>query len=349
LNISQKHIVFLTPGFATSEKDSTNIPALQVYLKSLKETQPNLKISLLSFQFPFSNKTYKWHGITIIPLNGKNKYYKKLWTWYKALQTLKKIHNVTPISTVHSFWIGECSFIGNRFSKKHNINHIVTAMGQDVLPKNSYAKYLQNSKAKIVTLSKNHQYVLSKNYNLKSKIIYWHLDTKSFPKLQKSTIDILGVGALNEVKNFSNFISIISILVKSLPNLKVEIIGKGTMRTKLEKQIEDLKLTKNINLIGQLPRQDVLIKMSQTKILLHTSNYESFGYVFSEALFSGMQVVSYNVGNAQPLVQWKICNSKKEIIEALKATFNEPKKNKERIILTPKNSCVNSYLKMYNE
>ena len=58
MKIKNSHIVFLTPGFAESEKDSTTIPALQVYLKNLKKKLPKTKMTIITFQFPFINKVY---------------------------------------------------------------------------------------------------------------------------------------------------------------------------------------------------------------------------------------------------------------------------------------------------
>lgn len=349
MNIKKPHIVFLTPGFAESEIDSTTIPALQVHLKSLRKARPGTKMTLLSFQFPFSKKTFDWHGIEVIPLNGRNKHYKKFWTWKKALQSLKKIHNENPITTIHSFWIGECSLIGSRFSKKHSIKHITTVMGQDVNLGNRYVKPMINTSTEIVTLSENHKSALFKNYTLDSTIISWDLDTESFPELQENTINILGIGSLNEVKNYSIFIVLISELITAFPNLKVEIIGEGVIRAQLEKQLRDLNLNKNITLIGQLPREAVLKKMSQASLLLHTSTSESFGFVFLEALYAGMYIVSFNVGIAKPMQKWRVCSTQNEMTEACEDFLTLSRKGKERVSFIRENTCVSSYLKLYDE
>ena len=343
------HIVFLTPGFAASEKDSTTIPALQVYLKTLRNTLPEVKMTLISFQFPFTKTTYDWNGITVLPLNGKNKRIKKLWTWKKASRRLKELHRKHPVTCVHSFWIGEASMIGTKFSNKYNIKHIVTVMGQDASDGNSYAERLQHTNTILVTLSKNQQELLTKNYRLESIIIPWNLDTSSFPKLQDTTIDILGVGSLHTVKNYINFIDIISILAKEFPKLKACIIGEGTEKKVLQTQIELLQISNNVVLFGQLPRQDVLLKMSRSNILLHTSTYESFGFVFPEALYSGMQLVSKDVGIATEIPEWKICDTKEIMIKACKSFLNTKKTLKKRVLLHKENTCVNSYKSLYNE
>ena len=120
------HIVFLTPGFAESESDSTTIPALQIYLKELSSRLSDTKLTLISFQFPFHSKPYPWNGITVIPLNGQNSRLKKYKTWTKARETLEKLHQRHKIDVIHSFWIGECTRIGSLFSKGLGIKHVVS-------------------------------------------------------------------------------------------------------------------------------------------------------------------------------------------------------------------------------
>ncbi|EDP97357.1 glycosyl transferase [Kordia algicida OT-1] len=344
----KQHIVFLTPGFAKSEVDSTTIPALQVFLKSMRNALPEAKLTLLAFQFPFTRKKYNWHGIEIIPLDGRNKKFQKLLIWRKARRTLQKLHKKEKIDTIHSFWIGECSRVGQKFAKKHKVNHVVTVMGQDASIKNSYAKNLMNSNVKMVTLSENHQAKLTKTYNLNSTIIPWHLDVSEFPPLTESTIDILGVGSLNTIKNYVDFIDVISAVAKTHKNLKVTIIGDGSMRSELETKIKNLQLENTISLLGELPRTEVLKKMAQAKILLHTSMYESFGFVFLEALYSGMQLVSHNVGLAKASENWHVGTDKIDLIEACKILLLEKNRQKKRVILSTETETINAYLSLYH-
>ena len=344
---TNQHIVFLTPGFAESEHDSTSIPALQVFLKSIRNALPNATLTLLTFQFPFKKETYIWNGIKVISLNGRNSRLKKLWTWKKAITLLEKLHKTQKIDTVHSFWIGECSRIGQKFSKKHNINHVVTVMGQDAVIKNIHAKTLRNTNSKIITLSSNHQTTLLKTHQLNSTIIPWHLHIGEFTDLQESTIDIIGVGSLNAVKNYSDFIDVISIVAKTHKNLKVAIIGEGILQEEIAAKIKKLQLEDTIKLTGELPRVEVLKKMSQSAILLHTSSYESFGFVFLEALYAGMQIVSYDVGLAKETDYWSVGKNTEELAKAC-SMFLSNKIQKKRITLSTETETVNAYLSLYN-
>ncbi len=345
-----KHIVLLTPGFPENEEDSTTIPALQIYVKALKESNPKFDIKVITFQYPFLSKEYNWFGVSVFPLNGRNIRTKKLKVWKKAKQLLDKINEEKQIDIIHSFWLGECALIGQKFTKKHNIKHFVTAMGQDVT-KNLFFKLFLKNKLKntqIITLSKNHQRDLITNYGLNSNIISWGINPENFPKQQEKTIDILGVGSLVEVKNFSFFIQIIAKLNKQIKNLKVEIIGNGDLEMYLKNEYLYLNLKDVITFKGELPRKNVLEKMAKSKILLHTSSFESFGMVFLEALQSNMKIVSFDVGFAKKSSNWFVCKTEDEMLKNLQKILINFQIKKVTSIHTIENTVLN-YLKIYNE
>lgn len=49
----------------------------------------------------------------------------------------------------------------------------------------------------------------------------------------------------------------------------------------------------NIELLGEVDHAEVINLMQRSKVLLHTSAYEGFATVFSEALYAGAHVVSF--------------------------------------------------------
>ena len=347
MDTALKHIVFLTPGFAENERNSTLIPALQVYLKAIIQQLSATQITIISFQYPFTNTAYYWHGAKVIPLNGHNRYLKP-YTWWKALQTLKKINLQHPISIIHSFWIGECSLIGSFFSKKHTISHLVTAMGQDVLPKNKYVNRVKHyPQTSFISLSNHHQSDLLRHHQIKSQIIPWGINQVSFPEIQKNEIDILGVGSLNRIKNYFDFLMIIYQLVKVYPRLKVEIIGEGDQYQPIKNRLNDLNLENNVALLGGCSRAKVLDKMTRSSILLHTSSYESFGYVFSEALYAGMCIVSYDVGIAHSDQYWAVGKTQQEFVCGFDRFLKKTLTEKKRILFHSIKSTVDRYLTLY--
>src|SRR5438552_17329340 len=112
-----KTIIILTPGFPSYESDTTCIPALQDYVETLHQTYPQLKIFVLSFQYPAKEGWYKWNDVDVFSANGKDsKYLSRLNTWLKIFQQLKKIYRENGIDIFHSFWLNEATFIAQQFA-----------------------------------------------------------------------------------------------------------------------------------------------------------------------------------------------------------------------------------------
>lgn len=346
MNSNIKHIVFLTPGFASSEEDTSTIPAIQVYFKALKKVFPELKITIIAFQFPFTNKSYNWHGCSVIPLNGKNKITHKLFVWNRAYKALSKINKKNQITLIHSFWLSECAFIGYWFSKKNHIPHITTLMGQDVLKKNYYLKLLPLKSMQFICISTIQRQHLHRSVPIQPKIIPWGIDPKECNSLSKKTIDIIGVGSLIPLKNFELFIDVIYELNKIKP-LKVILIGDGIQKEFLQKKIHSLQLENAITLTGLLPYEETLSSISKAKVLLHTSNYEGFGMIFAEALQCKTMIVSKEVGCAYSTENWTLCETKIEMVNACKKSLIKPFSDQHLNPYTIEKT-VTEYLKFYS-
>ncbi len=349
MNTVVPHIVLITPGFPKDEYDSVTIPALQDYLITFKKKYPEFKLTVIATQYPFAKQNYLWHGISVMALNGGNSKFLKLRTWNSAFKTLKVVHQKTPITTVHSFWAGECLFIAHRFANKNKVKHINTLMGQDIGSNNKYIKHSANSYTKRITLSLNQQQLLAKNHQLNAEIIPWSLDHSLFPELEDNIVDILGVGSFIEVKNYTQFINIIAAIRNNNPLIKVKLIGGGYQKEKLQNIITSHHLEKTITLMEQVSRDEILKEMSRSHIFLHTSNYESFGHVFAEALYSGMHVVSFNVGTARPSSKWSVCYSMEEMMQTCNDILKTAPEQKCRYILHPEDKTADSYYNLYIE
>ena len=320
---------------------------MQVYLKAFKEQYPEIKITIITFQFPFKSESYKWLDCQVIPLNGKSTKLKKIFVWKKAITLLKKIHLTNSINVIHSFWLGECALIGELFSKTNNIKHICTLMGQDALKGNLYQKLLRLNKNQLVSQSVFQQSIFDSNYKTKSRVISFGIDEQNFTYSNKKTIDIIGIGSLIPLKNYNLFVEIIFEINKTIP-INAMIIGDGIERNQLQNKINSLNLNNIISLKGLLSYPETLSHISQAKILLHTSNYEGFGMIFAEALQCKNIIVSRQVGCAFPSEYWHLCNTKNEMIDACKKALQESFPENFINPFTIKKT-VENYLKIYNE
>ncbi|ELQ6185175.1 glycosyltransferase, partial [Cronobacter turicensis] len=102
----------------------------------------------------------------------------------------------------------------------------------------------------------------------------------------------LCVGRLENQKQFSHAIQAFSLLQKNHPEMKLIIIGKGSLYDSLKDQVRQLNLISSVVFEGF--RSDVEEYYYNAKATLLTSKYEGFPNVLLESLALGTPVVAYD-------------------------------------------------------
>jgi glycosyltransferase involved in cell wall biosynthesis len=348
---SDRHIVILTPGFPKNEKDENCMPYMHVFIEYLNANYKGYYVSIITLQYPHHEIEYSWNNIPVYGCGGHDrKFPRRILTWLRCLKYFKRINAIKRVHIIHSFWLNECAWLGNHLSKKYNTKHLCTLMGQDVKRPNIYFNLLPLRQMHLVAVSNFQKKVFFEQTGLQAAVVIpWGINPNSeFINNSNPDIDVLGVGSLLPIKNYTLFIELIKDLKKDYPSLKTVLIGDGPDKKKLVERIKALDLENTISLPGTLPRKEVLGLMLQSKVLLHTSKYESFGYVFSEALASGMSIVSFEVGIAQHAKGWKVCHSYEEMIEALKFFIKENRMPRKLPVEYTIEETANKYIEIYN-
>jgi len=106
---------------------------------------------------------------------------------------------------------------------------------------------------------------------------------------------IFAAGRLTRQKNFSYLISEFSNFLKQNNEFVLLILGDGEERNKLEKQIIENKLQKNIFLIGHVNNIFKYFKKGEAFIL--SSLWEEVGFVMVEAALTNLFIISSNCPN----------------------------------------------------
>lgn len=319
-------LVILTPGFPESEADTTCLPMQQSFVRALKENYPGLNIIILSFQYPYFTKTYKWYDTTVISFNGQNKTgLTKLLLRHKLNATLKDINSTNKITGILSFWYGECAWVGKKFADRNNINHYCWILGQDARKENKYPRLIAANGNELIALSDFLQDEFEKNHSTRPlHVIPPGTDRKQLNNIIKEKdIDILGAGSLIPLKQFDIFLEMIAEIKNEMPGIKAMLVGDGPEKEKLQNLIIKYALQENIVLPGELPHDEVLQLMQRTKVFLHPSSYEGFSGVCLEALSAGAHVISFCKAMHREIEHWFIAESKEEMkVKALEILQN---------------------------
>lgn len=138
--------------------------------------------------------------------------------------------------------------------------------------------------------------------NKKVYIIQGGVDTKPsqeyFKKKQnitKKIYDALFIGRLHYQKGVVELIDIWEKVIRINSDLKLAIIGDGELKNHIEKKIIDLKLQKNIILLGFLDGQKKYNVFKMSKLVVHPATYDSGGMAAAEAMAWGLPGVSYDL------------------------------------------------------
>ncbi len=345
-----KTFVILTPGFPADETDSTCVPPRQIFVKALKQQHPELNIIVLTLQYPFFSKTYEWHGVQVISFGGTNKgRIYGLLTYFRVWFTLHKLNREYNIIGSLSFWLGKCSVIGHRFAKKNGLKHFSWILGQDAKPGNKNVDRIKPDGASLIALSDFIRREFAKNYGIvPQNVIPVGIDTALFkPIVVDRDIDILGAGSLIPLKQYDVFLELIALLKRDFPNIRAAICGDGSQMEYLKQLVAALGLTDNVTLTGRLSNEEVLAYMQRAKIFLHTSNYEGFGTVCLEALYTGAKVVSFVKPMDCAIKNWHTAANKEAMLQLLKELMQDVNITHEPVLPYPATDIAEMVFKLY--
>ena len=311
-DIDTSHLLILTPGFPKDEQDTTCLPAIQKFVVCYQRVFPLRKISIISLQYPHYASTYIWKGIDVYSLGGNNK--KGIRNAIVILRAALKaisVNNRDKINGIISFWLTDTSLAGKFISQILGIGHVIWMHGQDAKPGNNYYKRVRPDPEKLIAISDFQNEIFYKSYGIKAKhVVHNGIDLENFPAFNKDTrpIDLFAAGYLNQLKRYDLFIELIKYLKENgFENIKAVLAGDGTLRNELKHFAERYNLEINIEFRGEIPHPEVLKLMNNSKIFIHTSEYEGHSNVLIEALYSGCKVLSFIPVDTKPVDGFILC------------------------------------------
>lgn len=115
----------------------------------------------------------------------------------------------------------------------------------------------------------------------------------------------LSVGNLVESKRNDLTISAFKKAFGGDGRIRLDIIGDGADRFRLEQQIKGLHLERQVRILGRLSRETVAERMKKCDVFVLPSDFETFGVVYVEALACGKPVIATYNGGAEDIVNKK--------------------------------------------
>ena len=208
----------------------------------------------------------------------------------KMISFIKKCNSDIIISTrdIHNRWLGKYAKanilkIGWEHNHHNNNNKYIKKVVNSVKNldyfvlvseslKDFYAKKLNNTKCKCIYIPNSLDEIPSK------------LDTKN----------IISIGRLSKEKGYVDLIEVFKYVSLKYPDWKLNIIGDGLEREKIEERIKTYKLENNVILHGYRDKKYINKQLSKSSIYVMSSFTESFGIVLLEAFSYGIPCVAFD-------------------------------------------------------
>ena len=216
------------------------------------------------------------------------------------------------------YWLS--GLVAKQISEEKNIPYVFTSHSLGVFLEGYNKERVDCEKmvmtsSNFVTASSHYEHVMiSENYKIdenKIKKITPGLDRKIFfPDLNLPRENIfLSIGRIQEQKRQLETIKFLNNFRKVDSNFLCYFIGGPSGKSgddylaKLKESVKEFNLESHVEFLGNLPQTKIKDFMNKSKLLIHTSQYETFGLVAIEANSMGVPILSINTGSLIEIIE----------------------------------------------
>ena len=216
------------------------------------------------------------------------------------------------------YWLS--GLIAKQISEEKNIPYVFSSHSLGVFLEGYNKERVDCEKmvmtsSNFVTASSHYEHVMiSENYKIdenKIKKITPGVDRKIFtPDLNLPRENIfLSIGRIQEQKRQLETIKFLNNFRKIDNNFLCYFIGGPSGKSgddylaELKESVKEFNLESHVEFLGNLPQTKIKDFMNKSKLLIHTSQYETFGLVAIEANSMGVPILSINTGSLIEIIE----------------------------------------------
>lgn len=145
---------------------------------------------------------------------------------------------------------------------------------------------------------------ISKHFTIYNNIPS-HIEIRTEPRRQKSAGAAIIVGVVSRleyIKGMDLVVPAFALAVKENPRLRLLVVGDGSLRELMERQMSEANLSDRVTFTGRQPQSVLQGYYDQIDILLMPSRSEGFGLTAIEGMARGCVPVVSNVGGLPEVV-----------------------------------------------
>lgn len=377
MNLPEKlNIAWVTSGFYADENDFGGAAAIHLLARELSRA-PEIELTVFALYYPFDKNDYilydaKVYTFSNCPQNRLTSL-KKIKAWRAFRKKFAKENLNKNFDVIHSFWAGEPGYNATKVSQKFNIPHAANICGGELasFPEINYGSQLKSAQRYFVgktfeqatTIICGSEFVIEKasgiyNNNITGKItrIPFGVDESLFCE-SDDTVEVnakepvlINIAHAAPVKAHYDLLLALTQVKLVYPDIMLKVYGNDPNST-IIKQAGKMGLDANVQVFSFTNYKNIQGILKEANVFVLSSIYESQNMSILEAAFSGLPVVSTDVGVAREITPYisKPGNSAalaQNIINALKQQKPAYNDLHERFSLK---ASVENYIKLYKK
>jgi len=220
---------------------------------------------------------------------------------------VRRMHRSQGLDLIHAHSALPCGHAAALLSRELNVPFVVTVHGLDAFFTRQVggfagtlcaraAGFVYRSARTVICVSERvrDQIESHPGTNDNAAVIYNGVDPELFfPVRDELTSDtILSVGNLIPIKGHELLIRALAALRERYPRARLEIIGDGPERGRLQRLARALQVDGQVHFLGRQTRAQVAEAMRRCTTFALPSRYEGLGCVYLEAMCSGKPVIA---------------------------------------------------------
>ena len=232
---------------------------------------------------------------------------------------LEENFELEDFDIIHAhYWLS--GLIAKQISEELNIPYVFTSHSLGVFldgynkERVDCEKIVMNSSSIITASSDYETNLIINNYNIDEKNIRKispGIDREIFTydsNLERENI-LLSVGRIQEQKRQIDVLKFIDNFRKIDTNFLCYFVGGPSGKSgdeyliQLKNVVKELNIGSNIEFLGNLTQAEIKLLMNKSKLLIHTSQFETFGLVAIEANTMGVPVLTTNTGSLTEIIE----------------------------------------------
>ena len=275
---------------------------------------------------------------------------------------LDEFIDLKSFDVIHAhYWLS--GLIAKQVAEEFKIPHIYTSHSLGIFLEGynkervDCEKMVMTSSDFVTASSEFENVLISENYKIdknKIKQITPGVDREVFspnPSIKRENI-FLSIGRIQPQKGQLDVLKFLNNFRKIESNFKCFFIGGPSGKSgdeyleELKKSIEELDLGSHVEFLDSLSQSKIKELLNRSKLLLHTSKFETFGLVAIEANSMGVPVLTSNKGSLVEIIEDNINGFLSEnLVESSVNTFVHDLLYDESYFQDIMNKCIEKSLK----